>query len=232
MAKVYSQNGYEANNRSLIASFTIPGTKVRIALRKGHASVILLDLLAWFNENIQPLRQKDTGGYAERTIRGSSKTLSNHASGTATDTRWQDHPLGAEDTFTNDQEARIQARLKFYEGAVRWGGNYKGRKDEMHFEIVAGPAELARIARKVQNPPVPKPGYPNVPVHVTARHDVRLGHRGTDVVDIQRKVGATPDGEYGPDTENRVKGFQRKNKLTADGIVGDKTWRKLGFTPS
>lgn len=28
-------------------------------------------------------------------------------------------------------------------GTVRWGGDYSGNKDAMHFEIVASPAELA-----------------------------------------------------------------------------------------
>ncbi|AGL19489.1 M15 family metallopeptidase [Actinoplanes sp. N902-109] len=146
-----SQNGYRANDPSLIASYTIPGTSVKIALRKGDVSVVLLHFAAWFNKNIEPLRQSDTGGYVERTIRGSSTTLSNHASGTAEDLRWNDHPLGAVGTFTAAEKAKINAQLGYYEGVIRWGANYSGRKDEMHFEINKGTADVKRVADKIRN---------------------------------------------------------------------------------
>lgn len=35
------------------------------------------------------------------------------------------------------------------------------------------------------------------------------------------------DGEIGPDTDAAIKAFQTDNELTADGIVGAKTWNKL-----
>jgi hypothetical protein len=36
---------------------------------------------------------------------------------------------------------------------VRWGGNYSGTKDEMHFEINVGPGSdrVARLAHKINN---------------------------------------------------------------------------------
>ncbi|MGM3306609.1 N-acetylmuramoyl-L-alanine amidase [Anabaena sp. WFMT] len=44
---------------------------------------------------------------------------------------------------------------------------------------------------------------------------------------LQFRVGATPDGIYGPQTEGAIKKFQQQNGLTADGIVGAMTWQKL-----
>jgi N-acetylmuramoyl-L-alanine amidase len=35
------------------------------------------------------------------------------------------------------------------------------------------------------------------------------------------------DGDYGSNTERGVTQFQRDRKLTADGICGEETWKKL-----
>jgi hypothetical protein len=69
--------------------------------------------------------------------------VSNHGSGTAIDINWDDHPLSAVHTFTSDQEAAI--RKKAGELGLRWGGDYRSRKDEMHFEIANGPALFAAM---------------------------------------------------------------------------------------
>lgn len=51
------------------------------------------------------------------------------------------------------------------------------------------------------------------------------GFRGCAAVEkIQRKVGATVDGLFGPDTERHVRDYQRAHKLKVDGIVGKYTW--------
>ena len=44
---------------------------------------------------------------------------------------------------------------------------------------------------------------------------------------VQKKVGVTVDGLYGSDTANAVKEYQRNNGLTADGVVGIKTWKSF-----
>jgi N-acetylmuramoyl-L-alanine amidase len=44
---------------------------------------------------------------------------------------------------------------------------------------------------------------------------------------LQFRVGADPDGIYGPQTEAAIKRFQQQNGLTADGIVGAISWQKL-----
>lgn len=54
---------------------------------------------------------------------------------------------------------------------------------------------------------------------------VRRGDVGEDVKAVQRIVGAHPvDGDFGPDTERKVKAWQSQHQLEADGVVGPATW--------
>lgn len=56
---------------------------------------------------------------------------------------------------------------------------------------------------------------------------VQQGATGAYVKIIQCLLGIRPDGIFGADTSREVINFQKKNGLTADGIVGDKTWNAL-----
>jgi hypothetical protein len=58
---------------------------------------------------------------------------------------------------------------------------------------------------------------------------LRKGDRGRAVRRLQRKLGVSADGVFGPQTDRAVKRFQRRNGLTADGIVGPMTRAKLGL---
>lgn len=49
-----------------------------------------------------------------------------------------------------------------------------------------------------------------------------------DVLYLQNKLGVNPTGPFGPKTHAAVVAFQRKHGLLADGVVGSKTWSKLG----
>ena len=67
---------------------------------------------------------------------------------------------------------------------------------------------------------------------------LKKGSRGDEVVTLQKKLkqwgyydGAV-DGVFGAGTEKAVQYFQRKNGLTADGVVGAKTAAALGMTLS
>lgn len=56
---------------------------------------------------------------------------------------------------------------------------------------------------------------------------IKLGAKGEQVKHIQRVVGATPDGGFGPKTEQLVIAWQSKNGLKPDGIVGQISWKKM-----
>ncbi len=51
--------------------------------------------------------------------------------------------------------------------------------------------------------------------------------RGDAVRLVQERVGASPDGVFGPATHAGVIAFQRREGLTVDGIVGPQTWSAL-----
>lgn len=61
------------------------------------------------------------------------------------------------------------------------------------------------------------------------------GDKGNTVKALQRMLiyegyncgGYGADGDFGNGTEKSVKQYQKDKKLTADGIVGEKTWSKL-----
>lgn len=238
---VYSQNGFKANTRSLIATYTVPTTDIRVSLRKGDVSVVLLWVLEQFHKTVEPLRQSDTGGYAERVIRG-GVSLSNHASGTAVDARWRDHPLGKRGTFTPEQVNAIRRILNLCQGVVRWGGDYRTRADEMHFEIVASPGAVAQVASKIRDGHMPNTvprtptGNPSIPAY--PGHPLRRGMLNNRHVRIfQTKMKARGwrrmgvDGDFGPITEDLVRQFQKEKGLTVDGLVGPKTWKAIFTAP-
>ena len=65
-----------------------------------------------------------------------------------------------------------------------------------------------------------------------ARRSGRRGSRrqgGGGVRALQRMLGLTADGVFGPQTEAAVRRFQRRHGLVADGVVGPMTRRALGM---
>lgn len=65
------------------------------------------------------------------------------------------------------------------------------------------------------------------------RSTIKLGSRGADVIYLQQQLvlkGYQPgsiDGIFGTKTDKAVRLYQNENNLTADGIVGVKTWGSL-----
>jgi peptidoglycan hydrolase-like protein with peptidoglycan-binding domain len=60
-----------------------------------------------------------------------------------------------------------------------------------------------------------------------SRPPLRKGDSGNDVEFLQGLLKLGGDGDFGRVTHEAVVAFQRKKKLTADGVVGTKTWRAL-----
>ena len=147
-----SSNGWPASKDRAelgIKSYTIAGTSVRIACAEAVAP-LLVGFLEEFHELIEPIDKgtPDDWGYAFRMIRGSKDRLSNHSSGTAIDVNATKHPMGKVGTFPNAKVPMIRALAKKY--GLKWGGDYSGRKDEMHFEVMLKPAKVAKRIKRLK----------------------------------------------------------------------------------
>ncbi|WP_217616108.1 M15 family metallopeptidase [Cellulomonas sp. GbtcB1] len=123
-------------------------------LRGGDVRFVLEHVAARFDAEVEPVDPASSWGWGYRTVRGEEDEagdgLSNHASGTSIDLNATEHPLGARDTFDDDQVAAIRAILAEVHPAVAWGGDFAGRRDEMHFEIVGSPEVVAEVAARLR----------------------------------------------------------------------------------
>ena len=61
---------------------------------------------------------------------------------------------------------------------------------------------------------------------------IKKGSKGDEVKTLQKLLGVTVDGDFGPKTDEAVRHFQRMHDLVDDGIVGAMTWAALGVTDS
>ena len=144
-----SYNGWTASKDQAeigIKSYSIPGTQLKIRCAEAVAPLIV-GFCKEFNELIEPLDggQLDDWGYAFRLVRNSTDRLSNHASGTAIDLNATKHILGKIGTFPAEKVPMIRALAKKY--GLFWGGDYKNRPDEMHFEINVSPKRVLELIK-------------------------------------------------------------------------------------
>jgi hypothetical protein len=150
-----SYNGWPASKDPAeigIKSYVVPGTNIKLRCAEAVAP-LLIGFAAEFHALIEPMNEGglDDWGYAFRMVRGSTDRLSCHSSGTALDLNATQHPLGAIGTFPPDKVPMIRALAKKY--GLAWGGDYRNRKDEMHFEINVNAEKAAKLITKlgVQN---------------------------------------------------------------------------------
>jgi len=152
-----SQNGW-TNLTSPPPKQQVPGTNVWLTVHPGPPGDLLLYVAEQFDKRVEDIENArgtvDDGAWNYRPIAGST-VYSNHSSATAIDLNWSKHPLGASGTFTTTQVNVIREILAECSWAIRWGGNYSGRKDEMHFEVNTDWAGCQRAmdtinARKIQ----------------------------------------------------------------------------------
>ncbi len=114
--------------------------------------------------------------------------------------------------------------------SVEWGGDWRSFKDGPHWQLPwrsypastdplkTGAAATAKISDRSE---------------AAAARTLSVGDRGDDVHVVQTLLknragaGIMADGRFGPKTRDAVRAFQRAKGLTADGVVGARTWAAL-----
>ena len=147
-----SYNGYSASKDPTeinIKSYPVKGTdrKLKCASSVGP---LLAAFACEFHNLIEPIDEGtyDDWGYAFRMVRGTTDKLSCHSSGTAIDLNATKHPLGKFDTFPAEKIPMIRALAKKY--GLKWGGDFKSRPDDMHFEVEVSAAKAQELITKLQ----------------------------------------------------------------------------------
>jgi N-acetylmuramoyl-L-alanine amidase len=97
-------------------------------------------------------------------------------------------------------------------------------------EAIAGKALLEQPPLPEERPPIdrpppdrppsPEPGPPDA----IPRPTIGRGDYGHNVRELQIALQTAVDGDFGPQTEAAVHGYQSREHLSVDGMVGPQTW--------
>lgn len=143
-----SQNGWPVVGQSAVTDRAVHGVEFPNGWLKGDVDVVFTYLIGRLHREVEPIDNGGCWGWFVKKIEGSA-TISNHASGTAIDYNAPAHPMGSRNTYNAAKRAKIRAILADLDGVVRWGGDYTGRPDDMHFEIHASSSAVARVADRI-----------------------------------------------------------------------------------
>lgn len=111
-------------------------------------------------------------------------------------------------------------------GGTAWGGHPDCPGDARKAQrpaILARARVIADVPPPSQNVPAGAASLPH-PSEVPGRRELVVGSAGPDVAFLQRWLGIKPDGVFGEQTRQAVQRYQSMRGLTADGVVGPKTW--------
>lgn len=197
---------------------------VRVPLTPDDAGWLLAAFVKRFDKFVEPLNRTDTHGYNKRKV-ANSEDWSNHASGTAVDCNATKHVQGRVDTFTDSQVVKIRRIQADFDNVIKWGGDYRVTKDEMHFEIIGNEEEVAlatRVQKRYGKVTLSRlaPGKRNLDVYLVKR---ALRREGYDV--------GTYNFYFGVALTKALRKFQTDNQLNINGAADRRTVELLGLKP-
>ncbi len=246
-----SYNGWTASkvpSELAITPLTYKGESFAPGVRGGDVHFLFTLLVADLDHWIEPIyapgwHEADEWGWNYRVNRNANN-LSCHASGTAIDYNATRHPNGKRGTFVAWQVNGIRNMLRTnYRSLIRWGGDFTGTPDEMHFEVVGTVGQVRQFVAEMKavlaGTPAPKP-VANVPAPTTAATPwLSLPAVRSRPESFQRWYNAHPfkpallpvikpiANNFGPQSEAALKKVQARYGLVADGIDGPLTKKLL-----
>lgn len=129
----------------------------------------------------------------------------------------------------NQSKAHVVTKLVTGKGVILgWGRPFTFTPEEVVAPLAENEVATSRhemeLAPEHYSPAVETPAPAPV---VAAFKPFKQGSKGSAVKTVQKAVGATPDGIFGPHTASAVKAYQTKHALTATGVVDEATWNKI-----
>jgi N-methylhydantoinase B/oxoprolinase/acetone carboxylase alpha subunit len=151
-----SQNGWTAYaNTSHFTRFTAAGQGWWAA--NDDVATVFAEFINRFDTEVEEITQNtlDDWSYANRLVRGSTSTVSNHGSATAIDLNALKHPRGVHNTFSAAKRSKMHAiRNAITDNGgtpvLRLGMDYTGTVDDMHVEINVSAARVKQAAAKIR----------------------------------------------------------------------------------
>jgi hypothetical protein len=199
----HSQNGWPVVAKSACDQGPFAGVRFPNGILAGDVAVIARWQLERYEATVEPLVAGECWGWYDKVIEGSS-TISNHAAACAWDINARKYPMG-------QPRARLMPAAKITAchaiiatagGVLRWGGDYTGRPDVMHWEVVGTPAEAHAFANTLRKAAQPVETVTfSVSYPLLGEGDDDNLRPGYDVIRrVQRELKITDDGVWGPKT--------------------------------
>lgn len=144
---------------------------------------------------------------------------------------------GSRGTSVRSLQQRLRT-LGYYQGEINGVFNADTKEAVMRFQQaqgltvdgVVGPRTFAQLGNAQPATPRTAPSPPNEPTMTY----LGLGSQGTPVRSLQQRLRTLGyyqgeiNGQFGAATEAAVRRFQAAQNLTADGVVGPRTFARLG----
>ncbi|MFJ8932107.1 hypothetical protein ACIRLA_36615 [Streptomyces sp. NPDC102364] len=134
------------------AIHAIPGTNLRVTLRRGDAATVLAYVAQRFHYDVMPLEASrgQVLGYAA-DLQVKSDFESNHLSGTALALYPDNYPLGSKGNLYPNQVTAIRDIVAELQGVVKWGGDMQPVKESTFFlDVPPDSTKLALVARTLK----------------------------------------------------------------------------------
>ena len=187
--------------RSQTVKIPVPGIQLNV---RREVEALFIELVRWLTLERQRTgvpALSSVGGYIKRVISGTS-TWSNHSWGLAADFNAATNPYAR--NGGTDMPPGTSEKAKSL--GMRWGGDYAGKRDAMHFEFIGTPADATRLVAELaraRRTPTPVVSKPNPSEEDTVTPEDRSAIAADTAARVVRDLGG-PRRQDGKDTNSLI----------------------------